>query len=153
MQIVQKAVRGNAVTATTASNSEKLGGKDANSYKLNGDFAVLTGTVKLNANTSENATENVCTYTNLELNYPTGFNKDNCVVISCGRQNTSNYGYAYGWNNKIDSTSSMSGILPIRISLFGASTLQWANKIRVQFGNLTTESHTITYKIILMKIS
>lgn len=150
LRIVQKHVLGNAATST---NAEKLGGKDANDYKLKGDFAVLTGNATLTANTSEKAVENTCTFTELTLNYPAGFNKDNCVVVSFGRQNTSNYGYSYGWNSKIDSMDNLMGVLPMRITLFGTSTTQWANKIRVQFGNLTTESHTIAYKIILMKIS
>lgn len=78
MPIVQKAVRGNAVTATTASNSKKLGGKVANDYKLKGDFAIITGTL-------EEDTEDSCYKKVLSL--PSGFTKDNCVIVSVMTQN------------------------------------------------------------------
>lgn len=41
-------------------------------YKLNGDFAVVTGTITLNNGTGAES----------GVTYPTGFNSSNCVVIS-----------------------------------------------------------------------
>lgn len=120
-------------------------------YKDN--MAVITGTLKLNANTQEKAVENICTYTDTKINYPNGFSADNCVLISCGRQNNNNFGYAYGWDNYIDSMDSLLGIVPMRINLYGDSTTEYANKIRLQMGNLSTNEVSVPYKIVLMKIS
>lgn len=114
---------------------------------------VLTGNITLNSNTSDNALNNRCTYTDFSINYPNGLNKDNCILIGYGKQNNSNFGYAYGWDNYIDSMDSLIGILPMRINLYGSSTTQYANKIRIQIGNLSTNSVAITYKILLMKVS
>ena len=62
-----------ATNAGTASNSNQLGGVAAAQYKVKGDFAVVTGTISM-SNGSGSA----------DINYPSGFNKDNSVVISIG---------------------------------------------------------------------
>lgn len=138
------AVKGNA-------NFDGSGNVEINTTQNN--IAIITGTLKLKANTSELAIENRCTYTDIKINYPNGFAADNCVVISYGRQNNSNFGYAYGWDNYIDSMDSLLGIVPMRINLYGDSTTEYANKIRLQIGNLTTNEVSVPYKIVLMKIN
>ena len=50
--------------------------EDGSAYRLKGDFAVLTGTI-----TMPEANDAALNGT-AEVNYPSGFNKDNCVVVS-----------------------------------------------------------------------
>lgn len=166
LQIAQKVVHGNSATATKlqTARSIAIGGAVKGSANFDGsgnitintsqnNIALISGTIKLKANTSEKATENMCTYTDKAINYPSGFSVNNCVVISYGRQNNSNYGYAYGWDNYLNSMDHLIGILPMKINLYGSSTTEYSNKIRLQMGNLTTKEVEISYKIVLMKIS
>lgn len=59
--------------------------KNLDTKKSKGDFVVLTGTIKLTNGEGE-----------AQMSYPTGFNKDNCVVVSAsveintGNPNTEN---------------------------------------------------------------
>ncbi len=115
-------------------------------------FATIVGTMTLTANTQDKATNNRCTFTTKLIDYPNGFSSENCVVISCCRQNNSNMGYAYGWNNYLESLDNLSGGIPMKINLFGDSTTENANKIRLQMGNLSTNATDVKYKITLMKV-
>lgn len=119
--------------------------------KLKGDFAVLTGNMTLEANTGDNASEGICTDTELVIDYPEGFSADNCVVLSAGRKGTSNC-YSYGWNNTVDSVSMVLGLEPFAVSLYGETSNDFSNKIRLMAGNLATNSKTISYKVVLMKV-
>ena len=148
MQIVQKAVRGNAVTATTASNSQKLGGKDANDYKLKGDFAIITGTV------TGNETEHLIA----DITFPTGFNNTNCVVISSMLQNTKTQNATWGTGTTLDSASHIRGTLEHSVYLNNSGVHIDARSIMITHNtNPNTASFssnvTFNYKIVLMKIS
>lgn len=119
-----------------------------------GDFAVITGNATLKANSSENAAEGYSTDTEIIIDYPAGFNRDNCVVISCGRTGSGKVMYSYGWKSyMIDSTDLYNGINTFIVSLYGQSSNSFSNKIRVMIGNLSTSTQNISYKIILMKTS
>lgn len=115
---------------------------DASStYKLKGDFAVLTGSLS-----SGSAT----------INYPTGFTKDNCVVISTMLQHPTNPNYFWGNGSTFDSTGAINGCLPVRVRL-GSDDINITSKIIGLTNNETSAVTDITtaynYKIILMKIS
>lgn len=60
-------------TMTKEQIQEAIDAIDLTPYKLKGDFAVLTGKYTFSGSLK---------YGTLELNYPTGFNKNNCVLIS-----------------------------------------------------------------------
>lgn len=68
-------------------NANKLGNKEANQYVVKDRFAVLEGTMTLPANTSENALKGITSKKDKVLDYPAGFDFDNCVVASAGRKN------------------------------------------------------------------
>lgn len=117
------------------------------------NIAILTGSVNLKANTSENAANGYCTFTEVVINYPPGFSSQNSIVISCSRPMT--YCEGYGWHNYPDSQDLYEGTLPITVALYkndNGITSTYRNKIRIGMGNLSTQKQTGTYKIILMKI-
>lgn len=92
---------------------------------VKGDFAVVTGSITMN---DGSGTTNI--------NYPTGFNKDNCVVISAGIAITSVYDYYVG-------TSSIS--IGVRLA---------ADNIKVTTTKIISSgpSSTKDVKVVLMKI-
>lgn len=118
----------------------------------NDRFVTIIGKATLTANTQEKATNNKCTFTDIKINYPQGFTAENCIVTSYSRQHNSNFGFSYGWDNYLESMDNLIGIVPMRITLFGDSTTEFANKIRLQIGNLSTSEADISFKITLMKL-
>lgn len=148
LPIVQKAVRGNAVTATTASNSQKLGGKVANDYKLKGDFAILTGTVT--GDETEDLTK--------DITFPTGFNNTNCVVISSMLQNTKTQNATWGTGTTLDTASYVRGTLEHCVYLNNSGVHIEARNIMINNNEnpqivVFHSNVTFNYKIVLMKIS
>lgn len=118
----------------------------------NDRFVTIIGKATLTANTQEKATNNKCTFTNIKIDYPDGFTAENCVLISYSRQHNSNMGYSYGWDNYLESMDNLIGVIPMRVTLFGNSTTEYSNKIRLQLGNLSTSEADISFKITLMKL-
>lgn len=115
------------------------------------DFAILTGTMTLDANSSEGALEGICKNSEITVNYPNGFNKDNCVVCSVCRSGVNCFGF--GWTDRVDAMNIFNGVEPINVVLYDKNANEnFKNKIRVIAGNLSTSEETITYKIVLMKI-
>ena len=55
-----------------------------NSYKIKGDFAVINGNINLTNGEGS-----------VDVNYPSGFNKDNCVCIAAGFAYQTTIGYIY----------------------------------------------------------
>lgn len=122
-------------------NATKLGGKAAGDYIIKGDFAVLTGTITMPEAGSGSLTENV------EVDYPTGFTKDNCVIVSVMSHSSVHTDY---WSTQLGNSTSAS----VMFGNFGFATLK-PSKIRYASNKLSDDqsSQTITYKIVLMKIS
>lgn len=114
-------------------------------YKDN--FAVITGSMTLEANTQEGLETDSEKQTQLNINFPTGFNKDNCVVISFGTK-VAGKNYSYGVGDKA-SYRWVTGSFRRNITL-GASTDN--SKIQLSVWQLATTQITIDYKIVLMKI-
>lgn len=96
-------------------------------YQLKDDFAVLTGTITL--------TDQVVGRANVD--YPTGFNKDNCVVISQMANNLGSSGFSSGRVGRLNVHPSVA---------FGSTAIA----IEVGFTEVTTG--TFDYKVVLMKI-
>lgn len=100
------------------------------------DFAVITGSMNINANTTE---------TKL-IEYPDGLSSENCVPISCGISIIENRGYNYVGHN-VNSGSILNNAYDRNLNLK-------ANSIQLMVTNPdTSNTKTVYYKIILMKIS
>ena len=78
-------------------------------------FAIITGSMVLVANSQENANKGITTKSDIVIDYPSGFNSDNCVVISAERSGIGNYGY--GWSDNIDGMDMYNGIEPLRSNI------------------------------------
>ena len=95
-------------------------------HAVNSKFAILTGTISLsNAYTAQE-----------QVDYPTGFTKDNCVVISQMLNNMGGANYSSGYNGSISQQPLIS--LGDKVA------------IRLAFDASTTASYD--YKVVLMKI-
>jgi len=95
-------------------------------HAVNSKFAVLTGTISVsNAYTAQE-----------QVDYPTGFTKDNCVVISQMLNNMGGANYSSGYNGSISQQPLIS--LGDKVA------------IRLAFDASTTAS--CDYKVVLMKI-
>lgn len=174
LPIVQKVVHGNSATATTAL---KCSGNSATATKLQTARKIeISGAVKGNANFdgSQNmvidvSQNNITTITgqmtingktsgtdfatsNVQIDFPSGFNRENCVVLAFGTRSNTNLGYTYG---RLDSDSSM-GLAtlyaagPKGVTLGGINAS--ANKIIVHGSNYSNDAIVFYYKIVLMKI-
>ena len=105
-----------------------------NTYKQKDDFVIITGNVTIAANDTGL----------VNINYPEGFNADNCVPITCGLQIIANKGYNYVGYNK-DSGSILTNAYDRRLNLTSSNIL-------FMIDNPNTSAKTISYKIVLMKV-
>lgn len=100
------------------------------------NIAVLSGSFDVEATT----------YGKTTINYPSGFTVDNCVLISLGIYAYTKNGYNYyGQMSEFTSDIGYSS-LNRKINLDSTGII-------LQAENKATSSKTITYKIVLMKIS
>ena len=116
------------------------------------DYAVITGTMNINQSSDS---KTVLTGS-ASVNYPDGFNKDNCVVISLGVQQeqyrtASDKYYSFG-TYKINEMS-----FPARRFDMGKSVIFDTNSILIDvYGvfnqNAGSDSYLARYKLVLMKI-
>ncbi len=109
-------------------------------YKLKEDFAVITGTIECT---------NTQGHTGKRINYPPGFNKDNCVVIAVGlggqSYNFEYAGLAYGYRYTRPQTGLLSGA-QVRYIVF------YEDDMSLVCYNPGNSAFTYTYKIVLLKI-
>lgn len=111
-------------------------------------FKVLIGQITLEA--SDGTTPKK---TGTMINFPAGFNAENCVVIGAMTGNV-NVNWGTGWNYESSSNSGdlFDKIFPISVSLYGNNMSEnLRNKIRINVVSRMTSVQTINYKIILMK--
>lgn len=114
------------------------------SYKLKGDFAVITGSVTLAAN--EDISNNVAKQTTWNVDYPSGFSKDNCVCIAFGGNKATNKGYGYGHLIESDlALATATGVFPRAVVLN-------SDNIYCTALNPAGNANTFNYKIVLMKV-
>lgn len=113
-----------------------------------GNIAVITGSMTLEANSQQNFESGVKKQTLKDIDFPEGFNKDNCVCIAFGikRFTEKNYNYGTGDSAPYNATT---GAYDRNIVL-GSSTDN--SKINLSIWQLMTSSTTIYYKIVLLKI-
>lgn len=114
-------------------------------------FAIITGSIELNANTQENISKQPiqCTSTSKTIELPEGFNATNCVVVSCAFKKTETRGYAYGWDNYPDASDTVRGTLPYALAFDDGTG---ANSMQLVMSNMSTSTSTYYYEIVLMKI-
>ena len=105
-------------------------------------FAILEGIIITPALGSED------TKGSISLNYPTGFNKDNCVVIGLMSQNTGNDEKSYNTSSSIGlSAEEVRGCYGLQASLRGDGILISLYKV-----NKNAQQKNIHVRIVLMKL-
>lgn len=116
--------------------------EDGSAYVLKNDFAIMTGEIELEASEDSG---NVYKQTIWDINYPEGFNKNNCTIISFGGKFASE-GFTFGYTDIASSSvSSISGAIPKSVSLTNEN-------IRAQAWNISGIKKDFSYQIVLMKI-
>lgn len=161
MQLHLAGVHGNSATATKLQTGRNisLSGDVTGSVSFDGsknvsittnlaNVVVLTGTIP--ANTSNNS------FSSTEVNYPSGYNQNNCVVIA-SQFNNGNANTVYSSGTILNASSYTLGGMPAVVSLN-------SSKIQIKVSNVYTVSGDpaqiyvqkigvpIKYKIMLMKI-
>ena len=119
--------------------------KDGSTYKLRGDFAVITDSITLAAGNGSSSWG----IASKAINYPMGFSKDNsvCISIMFFRENSGIRGYSMGdWESDASISNHMiRGIYPYCIGLDESG-------IYLQVSNPATSTPEVFFKIVLMKI-
>ena len=141
--------KSNATDVYTKTEADALLNNKANASDVfvKGNYATLTGSVSLTANTTANIQGNLLTYTSKEIAYPSGFNKNNCIVIAFGSTvDESLRGWIYGQHQAVSSKNGLLGSVDRIAKLMDSS-------ISIELGNFTANALTVKYKIVLMKIA
>mgnify|MGYP004587424043 CR=1 FL=1 len=162
LQIVQKVVLGNSTTATKLQTARNIALSGAVKGNANFDgsgnitintsqnnFIVVDGQITLQANSQSNLENNIEQQTILNIDFPSGFNKDNCVCVAFGMKayQDKNYTYGIGANSSNRATT---GSL-YRHAILGAADNN--RKIALQVWQMGTSTKTVYYRLILMKIN
>lgn len=132
-----KTARQIALTGAVSGSANFDGSGNVSITTKQANISVLTGNFSLNSSTGYTA----------DINYPDGYNKNNCVVIAFGlvTQNDSNAkGYNFG-GTYADSGDLLNNALSRDVSLRNSQI-----RIRVKSPG---SSGNYTYKIVLMKVS
>lgn len=96
-------------------------------------FVVLEGTLNVQANGANS----------IKLNYPGGFTRENCVLISNGIKVIDNKGYNYE-GLFVDSSDTLNNCYRRRVNL--------SNTVDLIVYNPNENTINVSYKLILMKI-
>ncbi len=121
------------------------GSKNITINTTQNNIAVITGKINLAA-TEPNS--EVITQTTWTIDFPAGFNKDNCVCLSFGGRMHDNRGFCYGTGNE-DVIGLAIGDIPKSIVLGHASD---TSKIWMQAYNIANSEQVYEYRIVLMKL-
>lgn len=151
---------GNAPTATKLQNARNIAINGAVSGSSNfdgsGNIAITTKQANIAVLGGKLIANGTDTDTNIA--YPTGYNQNNCVVISASVLNNSNTanGYTVGTTN--DSTSYVRGGISIAVSLRQNQITIRAKNINISDGDcinrpIAASSSSFNFKIVLMKIA
>lgn len=139
----------NTALETKANSSETYSKAETNNLlnncKLKGDFAVFTGTINY-ANRDQA----------YDLNYPNGFNKSNCVIISAsvapnsGDVETSSSTWEYIMDHEVGDPTGHTDF--VNEPMFWFTDLN-KNYITFRLSKTIVSARSYSYKIVLMKIS
>lgn len=148
-------VYGNSATATKLQTARNIsltgdvtgsvsfdGSKNVSMTTNLANVTSLSGTITLTASSSSGTSYS---QTNFTLNYPSGYNKNNTIVLGfkCKLQGVGTGNYIFGYTPDKMSTSTVSGAYPMTIRLDDDS-------LSVSVYNLAT-SRKLDYVIYLMK--
>ena len=112
------------------------------------NIAVIYGKMTLEANTQEALDIGLEKQTKLNIDFPTGFNKDSCVCVAFGMKKIEDRNYSY-------ETAFPSSLRFITGSFYREAILGNKDdntKITLNVWQPTLEAITVYYKIVLMKI-
>lgn len=158
MQLHLVGVHGNSATATRLQTARNitLSGDVTGSASFNGsanvtittnlaNVAVLTGTITGDGTESSSKT----------INYPSGFTRDNCVVLTVNLQRSGNANKGYG--AIFDSSSYVTGTVPAKVVMNASNISLEIRNINIGNGSYPTTSAisssvSFNYTIMLMKI-
>ena len=111
-------------------------------YKDN--FAILTGTITGDETESPSK----------KIDYPAGFTKNNCVILTSNLQRSSTTSKGYG--SVYDSSSYVAGAIPSKVTLGDSDISLEIRNILLSDNSVTisklSTAVTYTYTIVLMKI-
>lgn len=108
----------------------------SNSAMLKENFALITGTITAGAQSQGNTS----------VSYPTGFTKDNCVIISImGRRSDASSSLGFATPVEYDRS------LGYSLGSGGLHAVLYEDNISVRWWNMATDSKTSTFKLVLMK--
>lgn len=159
---------GNSATATKLATARTitLNGAVSGSISFDGsanktitttqnNIAVLTGSV-----TADASSYSSISYATKDITYPTGYTANNCIVLAFALEalNAVN-GYNYGGDlsRSIGRTSEESVMIGSATDMAMRGNLRTINlrndNIRIRIVNVSDQSTTFNYKIVLMKIS
>lgn len=112
-------------------------------YVLRDNFAIINGRITISC------TESTSISGNVDVNYPKGFTKNNCVVLNTmSREKTLNETIGYSDGIGVSSNAALRGAIPHFTTLKdNAITVRYEK----EFMSNTTQTYTIEFKIILMK--
>ena len=121
--------------------------EDGSSYVLKNNIAILKGIQNVTAEENERLD-----YT-FSVSYPSGFSKDNCIVLAFGsRYSNNNKGFSFGTRDSYGSSGAFVE------TAFGKSVTLLSDKIVAHFYFLyagashNKSEYSIEYEIVLMKI-
>ena len=147
---------GNSATASKLQTARNISLSGAVSGNVNFDgsnnveieteqsnIAILSGTIETPPKDSESLTGDV------EIDYPNGFTKDNCIIVSLMLHGSFTKSKDYWTLSTLGNDA-----LTILLGNNGSATLK-PEKIRIFANKLAAniESQTISYKLTLMKVS
>lgn len=113
---------------------------------LEGKFVYIDGSITLAASSSSTDEQQ----TILKINFPSGFNKDNCVCVAFGmKPNDSSKNYSYGIGYSAANRYVTGSFY--RHCVLGAS--DDSSKISLQVWNPSTSQQVYLYRLVLMKIT
>lgn len=109
------------------------------------NIAILTG--ELNTTPAEGV--DATSFNTVKLNFPNGYNSDNCVVLTWYiRNKATGYGKAFGYTDPTDSRTWLRGAIASMITF----DYKGDGKITFTLESPFTSSYNYEFKIVLMKI-
>lgn len=130
-----------AVSGAISGNANFDGSENINIVTMQSNIAVLTGSIVMPEQNSETLTGQTT------INYPKGYNKDNCIIISLLGQNKDKTD-RWSTTMKSDAVSIALGNGDLCTSLTTTNIIIRANKVMS-----SQPRHDINFKVVLMKIS
>lgn len=138
------ASRNIAISGAVQGNANMDGSGNMNIVTTQANISVLTGTITTTAATGTDTVINT-----KKIDFPSGFTKDNSVVISIGLYMGTTTGYAFETIDPKDPRTWLRSGIGHMVTY----NVNSDNKINLILETPFTESYTYNYKIVLLKVS